>query len=475
LNTLGIEDFGIYNIVGSVVIFLSFFKNALTNATSRFLTYELGTGDLPSMKRMFAMSVNIHVILAILMWLIMELVGVWFLNYKLNIAPERMYAANWTFQFSLLAFCADIIKTPYNSTIIAHERMNFYAYISIAEVTLKLLVVYLLMIGDVDKLILYSFLIMCVIIIVAVIYAIYCLRYFQETKYKFCWDSSLFKRLTAFSGWSLVVNAADVIVLQSQSILFNLFGGVTVNAAMGVANQVNTQLNNFLSTFASSFNPQIIKSYAAKEYEYFMKLIFSTSKLSYYLLFSAAFPLAINIDYILKLWLGNPPDLAPVFLKLVMIYSLIDAFSAPLWNAVYATGKLKTHQILMSIIKFLNLPISYIALKSGLPIYIPLLVWGGLNMICSVVRALYMKKLINLPLRRYFINVIGSILLVSILSTPIAYYYKLSHTDSFVSLLVSSLLFFVPYICVVYLIGLNSKERELIKRMLSNIRNRISI
>lgn len=466
LNTLGIDDFGIYNIVGSVVVFLSFFKQALNNATYRYLTYELGCGSEERLRNTFAMSLNAHLLLAAVLFVILEIGGVWFLNTKLNIPEDRMTAANWVFQLSLLCFAIEIVKTPYNSSIISHERMDFYAYTSIVEVVLKLVIVYMLTVVSFDKLIFYAFLIMLVAVIMFIWYLLYCIRAFQETRYKFHWDFKMLRNFTSYSGWSLLVNASDVTVSQCINIFFNLFSGVAANAAMGVANQVNQQLNNFLATFTTSFNPQIIKSYAQKDYGYFMKLIFSTSKISYYLLFAIAFPIMLNIDFILDLWLGNPPEMSGVFLQYIIIYSLIDAFSAPLWNAVHATGNIRTHQILMSIIKLFNIPLAYIMLKAGFPMYYAIALKAGLNGVCSVVRSVYMRTLINLDLAEYTIQVIGRIMIVTAISIPIPIYYAWDRPESWTALFSSAFMFFLPYFGAIYTVGLSHSERKIIKTLI---------
>lgn len=472
LNTLGIEDFGIYNIVGSVVVFLSFFKNALNNATYRYLTYELGAGNEGTLKRTFVMAINTHVILAIIMFVILEIVGVWFLNNRLNIPVDRMFAANWVFQFSILTFLIEIIKIPYNSSIISHEKMSFYAYTGIIEVLLKLGVIYILLIGDWDKLILYGVLLCTISVIMFIWYNIYCYHHFPETHYKYCWESKLIKKFASYSGWSLLVNASDVSVQQCINIFLNIFGGVTVNAAIGIANQVNGACNSFLTSFTTSYNPQIIKSYAQKDYSYFMKLILTASKASFFLLFAVAFPILINIDFILKFWLGTPPKMTADFLYFIIIYSLIDALSAPLWNAVHATGNIRIHQILMSFIKLINIPIGYFLLKNDFPLYSILAVYATLNGVCCVVRGIYMKNLIGLSLNQYFGGVIGRCILCTILSSLIPLLYKTKCIDiNWMQFLMSLILFYSLYVIIIYIFGLTKIEQT---RLMDFIRTRIN-
>ena len=466
LETLGIDDYGIYNIVGSVVVFLSFFRNALDNATYRYLTFDLGKGNLKQLRKTFAMTINAHVILAFSIFIILEIIGIWFLNNKLNIPTTRIYAANWVFQFSLLTFLIEIIKTPFNSLIISHEKMNFYAYTSIIEVCLKLIIVYILLIGTFDKLILYSFLILVVAITMFLWYLSYCYKKFIEAHYKFFWNPQILKNFISYSGWSLIVNGADVSVQQCINIFFNLFNGVAANAAMGIANQVNNILRNFLSSFTTSFSPQIIKSYAQNNISYFQGLILSTSKISYLLLFGISFPLMLNIDFLLNIWLVTPPKLTATFLYYIIIYSLIDAISAPLWNAVHATGKIRVHQILMSSIKILNIPIGYILLKNGYPIYSIVAIYAILNGVCCIVRAIYMRYLIHLSLKSYLGGVICRSIIVSIITTPMPLYYSFHQKESLQTLIISTLLFIIPYIFIAYYIGLSQKEKNIVSNII---------
>ena len=463
LEVLGVEDYGIYNIVGSVVVFLSFFKNALTNATYRYIAYDLGNGDRVHLKKLFSMSLIAHCILAIILFVVLEIGGVWFLNNKLNIPDGRIYAANWVFQFSLLTFCIEVIKTPYNSMIIANERMSFYAWTSIIEVVLKLGMVYLLQCVNIDKLILYALLLSVVSLMMYIWYKLYNNRHFEETIYKYYWDKVMLKDLISYSGWSVVVNAADVSVTQCISVFLNLFFGVVANAAMGIANQVNALLGQFLNAFSTSYNPQIIKSYASGDYDYFMKLLFSTSKLSFFLTFAIAFPIMLNIEYILRIWLGNPPEMAGIFLICIACYLLIDSFSVPLWNAVHATGNLKTHQILMSCIKILNIPLGYWLLSQSYPSYSILILYATLNGICAIVRIIYLKSLISLKIWRFFREVLFKLLIVTIVSIPLPMYIHcyMHQIHPMIVLIVSSATFFFIYGLCVYFIGLSQQEKTL--------------
>lgn len=468
LATLGVEDFGIYNVVGSVVVLFSFFQQALNNATYRYFAFELGKNDVLQLKKCFSMAVNVHFILAIITVVLCEVAGTWFLSNKLNIPPDRLFAARNVLHFSLFCFFLGVIQTPFHSAIIAHEKMDFYAYTSIVEVFLKLLIVFLLTLVSFDKLILYSILVSVVSIVVFLWYFFQCRRMFVECKYYWVWDQSLCKRMLKYSGWSIVVNAVDVTVNQSILFLMNIFFGVVANAAMGVANQVNGQLNSFLHTFTQSYNPQIIKSYAAANYSYFMKLIFSTSKISYFLLLFAAIPVILNIDLLLNVWLKNPPPDAATFVVFVIAYSLIDAYSAPLWVGVHATGNLRTHQILMASIKILNIPLAYFMLKLGCPAWTALAVKAILNFVCSIVRPCYVKKLYGLPLRKYMLQVWSCVYIVTLIVVPVPYYLSCLMESSWQRLLATTGSFMVIFFPVTYFVGLNLTERNMVRQMLLN-------
>ena len=469
LRVLGVNDFGIYNLVGTIVVMFTFLQAALNNATSRFITYDLGAGNTTNLQKTFSMSMNTELILAGIIMLLSEIVGVWFIEYKLHIPDGRMEAAQWVFQISLFNFALSIIRTPFNSLIIAHEHMNYYALTSIIEAVLKLVIVYLLIVLPADKLILYALLQMGVTIVIFLWMVVYCKHHFEECHYTKYWNKGLLKCLMNYSGWSLIVNIADIAVNQSISIFFNLFYGVAANAAYGVANQVNTQLNYFITNFSQSYSPQIIKSYAAKKYDYFMKLIYSTSKLTFFLYFSVAFPIMINIRFILDVWLVNPPKMADTFLCLIVGYNVFDSFSNPLWMSVHATGYLKVHQILMGSIKIMNIPISYILLKLGFPIYTVLVVYVALNALCSIVRIIYLRTLIHLDTLDYMKKVIWQMIKIVLISIPIPLAILYFSDNRLLNLFTTSISFYLLYLPGIYFLALNAREKDLVKDMVGKI------
>ena len=465
LDILGIENFGIYNVVGAIVILFSFFQNALTNATYRYFAYDLGTNNILHLKRTFSMAINVHAILAIALFFISETVGLYFLNTKLNIAANRMFAANIAYQFSILSFCANVLKTPYNSSIIAHEKMSFFALTSIIEAVLKLLIVFALTLFNADKLILYACLTFIIALLLLFCFHLYCRKQFTECTYVRSWDKPLLNKMLKYSCWSMTVNGADVCGNQSIVFFFNIFFGVVANAALGFANQVEGCLNLFLHSFTQAYNPQIIKSYASKDYSYFYKLLFSTSKLTFYLLFLLAVPILLNIDYILELWLKEVPKDTSVFVIVLVVYCLIDAYSAPLWIGVHATGKLKGHQLLISTIKILYIPLAYLLLKNGFSASSALAVKAGLNFVCSIVRPCYVNKLYNLPLKRYFLKVFIPVYGITLFTLVPTLYVNNFFDKDLQKTIITTIFFEAIALFLIYIWGTNKKEKIFIKQL----------
>ena len=365
LNVLGVEDFGIYNVVGGIVVMFSFLNGAMATSTQRFLSFSLGKNDQEQVARVFSMSMTTHISIALIVLLLAETFGLWIFYRYLNIPPERMGAAQWVYQLSVLTFCISIIRVPYNAGIIAYERMSFYAYISIVEVCLKLGMVILLQYLGSDKLILYALLMALTTGIVTFIYKLYCCKTFSVCRYHYFWDKHLYKELISFSGWSLFGSAANVGVQQGINILLNVFFGVVTNAALGIANQVSSAVSQLVGNFQTAFNPALVKSYASGDYSYFVRLIFQTSRFSYFLLFIIALPLYLCMPFVLKVWLDIVPEYTVVFCRWMLVFVLIDAVSAPLWISVQAIGKIRSYQLLMSALIFLNIPLSWLLLRLG--------------------------------------------------------------------------------------------------------------
>lgn len=466
LDVLGAADYGLNNIIGGVVVLFSFLNSALLSATQRFLNFHLGRQDYKQTNVVFCMSMNTYILLSVIVVLLGETVGLWFVNTQLNIPSERMYAAQWVYQFTLIQFVISLLRVPYNATIIAYERMNFYAYISLIEVIAKLLVVYLLYITTFDKLIFYSFLYTIIPLLVAYIYKVYCNRSFDTTKYKRIWDKVAFKEMFSFSGWSLFGSLANLAAQQGLNILINIFYGVTVNAAAGIANQVSTNVYGFISNFQTAFQPQIVKTYAAKEVERFYKLIFQTSKFSYFMVLVLVLPILFTIDGILDVWLKKVPEYTAIFCRLILIFLSIEAITAPLWMSVQATGRIRNYQILMASLIFLNFPIAYVVLKMGLPVYTVWIVRIIVNLVVMAARCMYMNVKMNFPLIAYLQKVILPIFTVTlvVLPVPILLYYTIH--GFWQNLIIVGLGTFTTTVLVIYFVGMNIHERNMARNML---------
>lgn len=469
LNTLGAEDYGIYNVVAGVVVLFSFVNNAMATATQRFLNFNLGKEDTEKTQQTYSSSLLIHIGIALIFVILAETVGLWFVNSKLNIPLERHSAAMWCYQFSIITTVFNILRVPYNAVIIAYEKMSFFAWVSIVEAVLKLLVVYLLIISPFDKLVAYVILLTLVSIIILFCYKIYCNKKFEIAHYKKVNDYSLVKEILGFSGWSLFGATANVANQQGTNIVLNMFTNVTVNAAMGIANQVNSAVYSFVSNFQTAFNPQLVKSYAAGEKEVFDRLIVRTSKYSFMLLWFVVLPLTLNLDFILQIWLKNVPEFSVGFVKLILIYSLLDAINGPLWLAVQATGVIKKYQIIVSFLIFTNLPLSIVAFMLGANpcwiLYIKII----LSCVITVFRLIYLNVTQCFSVKKYIKNVLLPMIGIIVLSYMISGFcssffkgLKYFFVSCVISVMVNILLFFF--------VGINRKEKEFV---LSYIRKRV--
>ena len=463
LDVLGAADYGLNNVIGGVVVLFSFLNAALLSATQRFLNFYLGKKDIKQANVVFCMSMNTYLLLSIIVIILGETIGLWFVNTQLNIPSERLYAAQWVYQFTLLQFVVNLLRVPYNASIIAYEKMNFYAYISLIEVIAKLVVVYLLYITTYDKLIFYSFLYTIVPFVIALAYKLYCNNNFEITKYRAVWDKIAFKEMFSFSGWSLFGSLANLAAQQGLNILINIFYGVTVNAAAGIANQVSNNVYGFISNFQTAFQPQIVKTYAAKEIEKFHKLIFQTSKFSYFMVIVLVMPILFTIDGLLEIWLKAVPEYTAIFCRLILIFFSIEAITAPLWMSVQATGKIRNYQILMASLILLNFPIAYIVLENGLPVYTVWIVRIIINIITMTARCIYIKHKLDFPLLPYVRQVIIPIITVTVVAllVPIILNYWIYVFWN--NMIVVGFVTVIVTLIDVYSIGMNVHEKELVR------------
>ena len=462
LDTLGAEDYGIYNVIGGVVVLFSFLNSALLQATQRFLNYELGRNDDSAAHDIFCMSINTFVLLSLIFVVAAETIGLWIVNTYLNIPEGRLSASNWVYQLSIITFVVELIRVPYNSTIIAYERMDFFAYLSILEVILKLIVVYFIVICSFDKLIFFAILYTIIPLLIFFIYKIYCNKHFEITNYKCYWNVSTIKKLFSFSGWSLFGSVANMLATQGLVLLVNIFHGVVANAAMGIANQISAKVVQFFTNFQIAFNPQIVKMYAANETDNLYRLIYSASKFSYYIMFIVSLPIIIEMDVILGIWLVDVPQYTKEFSQLILVFMLIEALSAPLWMFVQATGQIKIYQIIIGVVIFFNFPLAYIALKCGLPVFSVWVIRIMVNIFTVVVRCLYIQKKFSFPLRTYFIKVVLPVIIVTFIVVPFPLAVNSFVKDQWWALTLTVSVSIIISSWIIYVIGMSKYERNLI-------------
>ena len=469
LNALGIEDFGIYNVVGGVVAMFSILSGSLSAAITRFITYELGTGNLDNLKKIFSSAVTIQIGMAALIILLAEAIGVWFMNVKMNIPDARITAANWAFQFSILTFAINLISVPYNASIIAHERMSAFAYISILEAIGKLAIAFLIVVSPMDKLIFYAILMCAVALIVRFAYGIYCKRHFEECIYHFIFDKDLLKRMFGFAGWNFIGATSSVLRDQGGNVIINLFCGPTVNAAQGIAFQANTAVRSFVANFMTALNPQITKSYATGDRDYMMTLIFQGARLSFYMLLFLSLPILINTHYILELWLKTVPEHTVFFVQLVLIFAMSESVSNPLITAMLATGRIRNYQIVVGGLQMMNLPVSYILLRMGMFPEIVIIVAIVISQCCLAARLLMLRGMIGLSVRKYLKKVYINVLTVSVLASVLPFLLADRMEESFINFILLSLVAVICTGITIYYIGCNKTEREFIMNKLQKI------
>lgn len=470
LNALGVEDFGIYNVVGGIVAMFNVLSGSLSAAISRFITYELGKENLKNLNKIFSSAVTIQLGLAIIIILLAETIGLWFLNVKMNIPEIRMEAANWVFQFSILTFAINLISVPYNASIIAHEKISAFAYISILEAVGKLTIAYLIVVSPIDKLIFYAILMCVVALIIRLTYGNYCKRHFSECTYHFIWDKQLLKQMFSFAGWNFIGASSAVLRDHGGNIIINLFCGPSVNAARSIAFQVNNAINQFIVNFMTALNPQITKSYATGNKEYMMTLIFQGARISFYMLFLLSLPILVNAHYILELWLKTVPEHTVFFVQLVLIFALSESISQPLVTAMLATGKIRNYQIIVGGLQMMNLPISYLLLRLGFFPEIVIVVAIGVSQCCLAARLTLLRGMIGISIRKYLKNVYFNIMTISLVASIPSFISAQFLDESFLSFITVSLITILCTVISIYFIGCNRKERQFIHNKLNYIK-----
>lgn len=365
LAVLGVSDYGLYNVVGGMVSMLSMFGGTLAGGTQRFITYAIGEGDLMKLKKIFSISLRLNAGASLFLFILAETIGLWFLYTQMNIPDGRMNAAFWVYQFSVAAFIVGVLQIPFMSCLIAHEKMDMYAYMSIYDVVMKLLIVFLIQWLTFDKLILYAFLLLIVNITSILIYNVYCRNHFEECTFKMQWDKDLAKEIVAFGCWDIFGGSAGLLSGQGINILLNIFFGTVVNAARGISNTVNACIIGFISNFQTAVNPQIVKLYAAKEYDKLYKLVVNNARIAEYLFLFIAIPTFLEVDFFLTLWLGEYPNYTAIFVRIILIQSALQVVNRPMVMMIHATGHMKWPNLTAGISLMTMFPLSYLALKLG--------------------------------------------------------------------------------------------------------------
>lgn len=468
LNVLGVVDYGIYNVVGGVVSMFSFFNAAMTSSTQRYLSFEIGKKDFLQTSKIFSSTLNIYLIIAFIFLIIAETIGLWFVNIKLNIPADRINALNFVYQFSILTFIIGMIRVPYNSMIIAKEKMSIYAVYSIIEVLLKLALVFLLIYVVSDKLELYSVLVLLVTSIITLMYSVYCIKNFKESKYFFFYEKELYSELVSYSGWNLFGNFASVAKGQGVNILLNIFFSTVINAAYGITLQVQNTMNVFVTNFQMAVNPQIIKNYAQDNVKQVQSLINKSSKFSFILMLLLTLPIYFNCEAILKLWLVNPPDLTVVFVKLCLLNVLIDSLSGPLMTGIQATGKIRNYQIVVGLLVFLNLPMSYLFLKIGYQAYYVWIVSIVIAVLSLFLRLYFLGKVSKFNKKEFVLEVVLKLLSILLVATTVIYLITnyIHFKNDIKGLLLNVLLIEFIAISCVYVLGINKNEKQFIAKLL---------
>lgn len=476
LATLGVDDYGIYNVVGGVVAMFTVLSGSLSSAISRFITFEIGHGDIKKLKLIFSTSVTIQFFIAIGILLIAEIVGVWFINEKMNISTDRLLAANWVLQCSIVTFMINLISVPYNAMIIAHEKMSAFAYVSILEVTLKLLIVYMLYISSYDKLIVYAILLMLVALAIRMVYGIYCKKHFEEASYSLVWDKDVFKEMLGFAGWNFFGNACYMLNTQGVNMLINMYFGVALNAARGIAVQVDGAVMSFVNNFTVALNPQITKSYASGDLQYMYKLLNQGTKFAFFIMYFFVVPFVLETETILRIWLKEVPEQSTIFLRLVLFASLASVSGNELYYGITSTGQIKNYQLVVSLVGVMVFPLTWIAYESGAGASCTYLFFIAIYLSLNIIRLQFLKRLIHFPVRAFLCEAVKPISIVAasafILPGTVVYLMPPSLPRMVLVFTIS----FISTGGIIYRWGLTGSERDFIvaksKELIRKISNR---
>lgn len=464
LNTLGVEDFGIYNVVGGVVTLFAFLNGALVTSTQRYLTYELGRNDLKQLRKVFTSSFFIHAFVSLSIVILAETVGLWFVYNKMVIPEGRFEAALWVYHLSIITMVIQVMSVPYNSVIIAYEKMGVFALVSILEASLKLLIVYLLLVLGGDKLVVYAVLMVTVQLLIYSIYFIYCKRQYVETELVKGIDRPLLVEMGKFAGWNIWGNLAATLYSTGLNILLNVFFGPIVNAARGIAVQVESAITQFSTNFLMAVNPQITKLYAQDGFEEMHSLLFRSSKFTCYLLLMISLPVIIETEVILSVWLSIVPDYAAQFIRMLLCIAIIDSMARPLMTAAAATGDVKKYQTVIGGILLGIVPISYVVLKLGgdpVSVYI---VYLCVCLIAFFARLFIVSPMIKLSIKKFVLAVLKPCLLVTVSSVILSLLVQRILPNGLFYSIIVCVICVIIVISISYMFGLTPNERTFVNK-----------
>ena len=461
LAALGENDYGIYNVVGGVVAMFTIISGALNSAVQRFITFEMGKGEGGQLNKVYSTAVLIQLILGLVVVALAEPLGLWFIDNKMTIDPARIPAARMVLHFSLLGFVVNLMSVPQMASITAHEKMSAYAWIGVLDGTLRLVVAILIAHSSADRLVIYAALMAAVVIVVRAAYGLYCRTHFPECRFRPIFDRQLIKEMFSFAGWNFIGVTSGVLRDHGGNILVNLFSSPAVNAARGVAVQLNGAVQGFVTNFMTAVNPQITKSYAAGDHEYMFSLVRRSSRLSFCLLYFLALPVIFNAEYLLGIWLKEVPAHAPLFVQLFLIFALSESLSNPMITAMLATGDIRRYQLVVGGLQLLNLPVSYICLKLGAIPEVTVIVAIIISQICLWARLIMLNKATGFPIRPFVSDVYMTLLLKVVCASLICpLIIQAAKPQGFAGFAISAGACVLMTLLAVWLLGLEEEERQ---------------
>ena len=462
LQVLGVEDYGVYQVVGGLVAMFSVISSSLSSAISRFITFEIGTGNKEKLKIVFSTSIIIQICISVLVIIAVEIIGLWFMHTEMKVPEGRMEAAEWVLHFSLITFCINLLSVPYNACIIAHEHMKAFAYIGIVEVLLRLLIVLLIACSPIDRLISYAFLLTLVAVSIRIVYTVYCHSHFEESKIKLIFDKTIFKEMFGFSGWSFFNNTTFILNNQGVNMLINVFFGVTVNAARGIALQVENALLSFVNSFTTAVDPQITKSYAAGDLLGMHQLVCRGAKFSYFMMFIMTLPIILEAPTILSIWLVEVPDYTIVFVQLSLVMGLCDSMGKAGYTACMATGKIRNYSMIITSIGILEFPLAWVFFALGYSPVSAYYTYIVVKIMVLIVRMILLKKMIGLGIRMHLLNVFLPTMLVSLLASVLPVIFVYTFAPSLLRTVATIVVSFISVSLSIVCVGMTRTERAMI-------------